>query len=191
MSRKKKKVIALEVIEVNATWDYSGSRILTNFICNEDDIDKTMIASDRNEYWKHEKNYVKERDSIFAKKGTRGASDVFFTDYVSVDEVKLPPNIKASTKYVYKIYDYSNDKLNVELATQKDVISYLTKKIKTKYVLANYNGKSEKFEYVPKTVAGILDGLEETTSQFTIEPYGRSGGTGDEIMITIFKNYAK
>ena len=191
MPKRKKKVITLEVLEPNSTWDYRESRILNNFVCTEDGIDKAMIASDKGEYWKHEKNYVKEKTSIFAKKGTRGASDVFFTDSVAVEETKLPSSIKSGTKYVYKVYDYFDDKLNTEIGTQKDIVSYITKKIKTKYALVNYNGQDQKIEYAPKAITGILDGLEETTSQFTIEPYGRSGNTGDVIMVSIFKNYVK
>ena len=146
---------------------------------------------DINEYWKHEKNYLSEVRSILAKPGTRNASTVFFTDDVNVEEVKLPASIKPDTKYIYKVYDYSGDKLNTEYGTQKDILVYISKRVKTKYAYVTYNGKSGKIEYSPKAVTEILSELEETTSQFEIEPIGRSGNTSDVIFVTTFKNCIK
>ena len=191
MPRKKEKILSLEVSEVNSTWDYRGSRILTNFICKADDAERTIQDMDRKEYWKHEKDYTSETKAILAQPGTRNASNVFFTDDVNVEEVKLPATVKTGMKYVYKIYDYSGDKVNTEYGTQKDILAYISKRIKTKYAYVTYNGKSSKIEYTPKAVIEILSDLEETTSQFEIEPVGRSGVTGDMIFVTTFKNCIK
>ncbi len=110
---------------------------------------------------------------------------------MNVEEVKLPTSVKTGTKYIYKVYDYSDDKVNTEYGTQKDAISFINKRVKTKYAYVTYNGQTEKIEYDAKTVTGILNELEETTSQFEIEPISRSGNTDETILVSIFKNYVK
>ena len=191
MPRKKEKILSLEVGEPNSTWDYSNAKILKNFICKKDDAEKVIVDMDQKEYWKHEKNYSEEVKSILAAPGTRNASNVFFHEDVNVEEVKLPASVKPGTKYVYKIYDYSNDKVNSEYGTQKDIIAYISKKIKTKYVYVMYKGTVDKIEYSPKSVTDILNELEETTSQFEIESVGRSGMTDNMLIVSIFKNCIK
>ena len=191
MLRKKEKILSLEVAEVNSTWDYRAGKSLSNFVCKAEDAERTIQDLDCREHWKHEKNYNAEVRSILAQPGTRNASNVFYNDEVNVEEVKLPASVKTGTKYIYKVYDYSGDKLNTEYGTQKDALAYISKKIKTKYVYVTYNGESSKIEYTPKAVTDILNELEETTSQFQIEPLGRSGGTGDMIFVTTFKNCIK
>ena len=191
MPRKKEKILSLEVIEVNSVFDYRPVRILKNFICKADDAEKTIQDMDIKEYWKHEKGYTNEIKSILAPAGTRNSSVVFFSDEVCVEEVKLPASIKTGTKYVYKVYDYSGDKLNTEYGTQKDAMAYLSKKIKTKYAYVTTNGKTSKIEFSPKAIADILNQQEETTSQIEIESAGRSGTTNDMIFVSIFKNCIK
>ena len=191
MPRKKEKILSLEVGEPNSMWDYSHTKILRNFICKKDDAEKVIVDMDQREYWKHEKNYSEEVKSILAAPGTRNASNVFFHEDVSVEEVKLPSSVKPGTKYVYKIYDYSNDNVTSEYGTQKDILAYIGKKIKTKYAYVMYKGTTNKIEYSPKAVTDILNGLEETTSQFEIESVGRSGMTDNMLIVTIFKNCIK
>lgn len=191
MPRKKEKILSLEVGEPNSMWDYSNTKILRNFICKKDDAEKVIVDMDQREYWKHEKNYSEEVKSILAAPGTRNASNVFFHEDVNVEEVKLPASVKPGTKYIYKIYDYSNDKVTSEYGTQKDILAYISKKIKTKYAYVMYKGTSSKIEYTPKAVTDILNGLEETTSQFEIESVGRSGMTDNMLIVTIFKNCIK
>lgn len=191
MPKKKKVAVSLEFVELNPTWDYRKTRIFNNYICNRDDAEKLMPEMDVKELWKHEKNYSNELKAILAPHGTRNSSEVFFGNDVSVEEVKLPDSVKPSTKYVYKIYDYFGGKLNVEYGTQKDAVSYITKKIKTKYVYVAYNGTSDRVEYSPKDIVDILNELEPTTSQFEIEPASRSGDSNDIIMVSIFKNCIK
>jgi hypothetical protein len=191
MPRKKERILSLEVGEPNSTWDYSSTKILRNFICKKDDAEKAIVDMDQKEYWKHEKNYSEEVKSILAAPGTRNASNVFFHEDVNVEEVKLPTTVKPGTKYVYKVYDYSNDKVTSEYGTQKDILAYISKKIKTKYAYVMYKGTTNKIEYSPKAVTDILNGLEETTSQFEIESVGRSGMTDNMLIVTIFKNCIK
>ena len=191
MPRKVEKIIAVEVVEPNSCWDYRETRVLTNFICKKDEAEKVIVDMDRRDYWKHKKNYSDEVKAILAPAGTRNASMVFFGDDVNVEEVKLPANVKDSTKYVYKVYDYVGEKLTAEYGTQKDALSAITKKIKTKYAYVTYNGETRKIECTPKAVTDILNGLEETTSQFEIESVGRSGNTSDTILVSIFKNQIK
>ena len=81
--------------------------------------------------------------------------------------------------------------MNSEYGTQKDILAYIGKKIKTKYAYAIYKGTMNKIEYSPKAVTDILNGLEETTSQFEIESVGRSGMTDNMLIVTIFKNCIK
>lgn len=188
MPRKKEKIISLEVMEPNSTWDYSQSKILNNFICRADDAEKVIIDMDPKEVWKHERAYSKEVKAILSAPGTRNASSVFFNDDVNVEEVKLPKTIKGGVKYIYKIYDYSDEKINTEYGTQKDVLAYISKKIKTKYAVTTYNGVTSKIEYSPKTVMDILNQLEKTTSQFQIESTSRSGDTSTSIFVTCFRN---
>ena len=191
MPRKKERILSLEVGEPNSTWDYSNTKILRNFICKKDDAEKVIVDMDQREYWKHEKNYSEEVKSILAAPGTRNASNVFFHEDVNVEEVKLPATVKPGTKYVYKVYDYSNDKVTSEYGTQKDILAYIGKKIKTKYAYVMYKGTTNKIEYSPKAVTDILNGLEETTSQFEIESVGRSGMTDNMLIVSIFKNCIK
>ena len=191
MPRKKERILSLEVGEPNSMWDYSNTKILRNFICKKDDAEKVIVDMDQREYWKHEKNYSEEVKSILAAPGTRNASNVFFHEDVNVEEVKLPATVKPGTKYVYKVYDYSNDKVTSEYGTQKDILAYISKKIKTKYAYVMYKGTTNKIEYSPKAVTDILNGLEETTSQFEIESVGRSGMTDNTLIVTIFKNCIK
>lgn len=183
--------MSLEVVEANSTWDYRETKVLTNFVCKANDAERTIQDMDSKEYWKHEKDYLSNVKSILAQPGTRNASNVFFSDDVSVEEVKLPTSVKPGTKYIYKVYDYFGDKLSTEYGTQKDILAYIGKKMKTKYVYVTYNGKTDRIEYSPKVVTDILNGLEETTSQFEIEPFSRSGVTGDMISVSIFKNCIK
>lgn len=191
MPRKKEKILSLEVGEPNSTWDYSNAKILKNFICKKNDAENVIADMDQREYWKHEKNYSEEVKSMLAAPGTRNASNVFFREDVNVEEVKLPASVKPGTKYVYKIYDYSNDKVNSEYGTQKDIVAYINKKIKTKYAYVMYKGTANKIEYNPKAVTDILNELEETTSQFEIESVGRSGMTDNTLIVSIFKNCLK
>ena len=191
MPRKKEKILSLEVSELNSLWDYRETRILRNFICKSDDVVKTVQDMDLRDYWKHEKGYADEVKAILSAPGTRNARSVFFGDDVHVEEIKLPASAKGNFKYLYKLYDYSGDKVTTEYGVQKDILAYISKKIKTKYAYVTYNGKSDKIEYSPKAVAGILNGLEETTSQFEIEPVGRSGATDNLILVSIFKNCIK
>lgn len=191
MPKKKRKIVSLEVLEPNSTWDYTGTKVLNNFICDAEDAEKTIQDMDRRDYWKHETDYKNQIRGILSAPGTRYASNSFFGDDVHVEEVKLPQTIKATTKYVYKVYDYTGEKVSTEYGTQKDVIGLLNKKIKTKYVYVTYNGSEEKIEYSQKAVADILSKLEETTSQFQIESIGRSGMTSDPVIISIFKNNLK
>lgn len=191
MPKKKEKIVSLEVIEMNSLWDYRSSRILQNFICKKDDAEKTVADMDLKDYWKHEKNYANEVKAILAAPGTRNSNSVFFNQDVNVEEVKLPSSVKPSTKYVYKVYDYLGDKLNTEYGTQNDIVSYIGKRVKTKYACVTYNGKNNRIEYSPKAVTEILNGLEDTTSQFEIEPIVRSGATKGTILVSIFKNRIK
>ena len=191
MPRKKKKVVSLEVIEINSAWDYRQVKILDNFVCYHDDAEQTIQEMDKRDFWKHESSYKNQVKSILAAKGTRGASDVFFGDDVNVEEINLPETVKAGTKFIYKYYDYTGGKLKTEYGTQKDILAYLSKKIKTKYIYVAYNGTNEKIEFTTKAVGNILDELEKTTSQFEIEPVGRSGGVEDPILVSIFKNNLK
>lgn len=191
MPRKKEKILSLEVIEPNSTWDYRETKVLNNFICKKDDAEKTIVDMDRREYWKHETGYKDEVKSILSDPGTRNHSDVFFGDDVNVEEVNLPASVKAGTKCVYKIYDYSGERVSTEYGTQKEILAYISKKIKTKYAYVTYNGSSQRIEYSPKVVTDILNELEKTTSQFEIESVGRSGMTDNSLLITIFKNCIK
>ena len=191
MPRKKEKILSLEVIEPNSTWDYRETKILNNFICKKDDAEKTIVDMDLKEYWKHESGYKDQIKSVLADSGTRNASDVFFHDDVNVEEVKLPSSVKAGTKYVYKIYDYSGERVSTEYGTQKEILAYLSKKIKTKYAYVTYNGSSQRIEYSPKAVTDIFNELEKTTSQFAIEPIGRSATTDSSFLVTMFKNCIK
>lgn len=191
MPRKKEKILSLEVIEPNSTWDYRETKILNNFICKKDDAEKTIVDMDRREYWKHETGYKDEVKAILAAPGTRNSRDVFFHDDVNVEEVKLPASVKAGTKYVYKVYDYSGERVSTEYGTQKEILAYISKKIKTKYAYVTYNGTSQRIEYSPKAVTDILNELEKTTSQFAIESIGRSGMTDNSILVTMFKNCIK
>ena len=191
MPKKKRKIMSLEVLEPNSTWDYSAFKVLNNFICDAEDAEKTIQEMDIREYWKHETTYKDQMKGILSTPGTRNASTVFFGDDVRIEEVKLPSTVKSSTKYVYKVYDYVGDKVNVEYGTQKDAIAVISKRIKTKYAYVTHNGEVTRIEYSPKTVAGILDGLEETTSQLEIESVGRSGMTSDPVIVSIFKNKMK
>ena len=191
MPRKKEIILSLEVGEPNSTWDYSSTKILKNFICKKDDAEKVIVDMDQKEYWKYEKNYSEEIKSILAVPGTRNASTVFFHEDVNVEEVKLPASVKSGTKYVYKIYDYSGERVSTEYGTQKEILAYISKKIKTKYAYVAYNGSSQRIEYSPKAVTDILNELEKTTSQFAIESVGRSGMTDNSLLITTFKNCIK
>jgi len=191
MPRKKQKIVALEVVEANSKWDYRPARVLTNFICKEEDAEKTVQEMDRLEFWKHEPDYTSQVKAILAPAGTRNASTVFYNDDVNVEEIKLPSSVKGGTKYIYKVYDYSSDRVQTEFGTQKDALAYISKKIKTKYAYVNYNGETRKIEYTAKAVTEILNGLEETTSQFGIESVGRSGNTDNNILVSIFKNCVK
>lgn len=188
MPKKKKKILSVEMLEINSTWDYRNARIFNNFMCNQEDVESTMVDMDRKEYWKKGQQYKDEVKSILAPRGTRNASEMFFDNDVCVEEVKLPASIKPTTKYIYKIYDYSGDKLNIEYGTQKDAVAYISKKIKTKYAYVSYNGINGKIEYSPKAVVETLNSLENTTSQFSIEPLGRSGSTEDLLLVSIFEN---
>lgn len=191
MPRKKKKVISLEVVENNSMWDYRQTKNLLNFICSEGDAERTVQDMDIRELWKHQAGYEKEMKAILAPAGTRNASSVFFGDDVNVEEVKLPLSMKTIPSYIYKIYDYTGEKCNTEYGSQKDVLAYLSKRVKTKYAYVTYNGQTRRIEYSPKTVAGILDELAKDTSQFEIEPFGRSGVTDTMILVTTFKNCVK
>lgn len=191
MPRKKVKIVSLEVTEPNSTWDYRSNKLLNNFVCKQEDTEKALFDMDRKECWRKEKKYADEVKAVLAAPGTRNARNSFFTDSISMEEIKLPTSVKGDTKYIYKFYDYSGENLTTDYGTQKDIISHISKRIKTKYAYVNYNGQEEKIEYSPKTVANILSGLEETTSQFEIEPFGRSGSTEDSIIVAIFKNCLK
>lgn len=191
MPRKKEKILSLEVSEPNSTWDYRNVKLLNNFICKSGDAEYTVQKMDRKDYWRTEKKYPDEVKAILAPPGTRNASNTFFSDEVNVEEIKLPTSVKPNTKYVYKVYDYFDDKVNTEYGTQKDIIAFINKKVKTKYAYVTYNGESNKIEYNPKSVLEILNSLEETTSQFEIEPIGRSGVTDETIVVSIFKNCIK
>ena len=191
MPRKKEKILSLEVIETNSKWDYRNTKSLYNFICKKDDAEKVIVDMDRKEMWKHEHGYSNAVKSILADPGTRNSSSIFYLDDVNVEEVKLPASVKASTKYVYKIYDYTGEKVSTEYGTQKDALAYLGKKVKTKYAYVTYNGVSKKIEYSPKAVTEIFAELEKTTSQFEIEPVGRSGATDSSILVSMFKNCLK
>ena len=131
---------------------------------------------------------LKKVKAILAPDGTRNASTVFYGDDVSYEEVKLPASVKPGTKYIYKIYDYTGDKLSTEYGTQKEIVAHISKRIKTKYTYVMYNGEANKIEYSPKTVIDVLNELEKTTSQFSIEPLGRSGSTEDLMLVSIFEN---
>ena len=191
MPRKKEQVLSVEVVETNSTWDYRDTRILKNFICKKSEAEKVIVDMDLRDTWKHEAKFSDNVKAILAAPGTRNASSVFFTDDVNVEEVKLPLSMKTVPPYVYKIYDYTGDKCSTEYGTQKDVLVYLSKKIKTKYAYTTYNGKTSKMEFSTKAVAEILNGLSETTSQFEIEPAGRSGITDTMIIVSQFKNCLK
>lgn len=188
MPKKKKKIVSLEVLEANSTWDYRKMKVLRNFVCNEEDAEKLVSEMDIRETWKHETGYQKKVKAILAPDGTRNASTVFYGDDVSYEEVKLPASVKPGTKYIYKIYDYTGDKLNTEYGTQKEIVAHISKRIKTKYAYVMYNGEANKIEYSPKTVVDVLNELEKTTSQFSIEPLGRSGSTEDLMLVSIFEN---
>lgn len=188
MPRKKRKIVSLEVLEPNSLWDYREFKVLNNFVCYQDEAEKTVVDMDRREFWKHETGYKDEVNAILAQRGTRNARDVFFGDDVNIEEVKLPSSVKPSTKYIYKVYDYTGEKLSTEYGVQKDAVAYIAKRIKSKYAIATYNGKSEKIENTAKTITDILNGLEDSTSLFEIEPIARSGVTDNTIMVSIFKN---
>lgn len=192
MPRKKNKILSLEVAEINAQWDYSNRKNLKNFICNQEDAEETVKKMDRKELWRQEKNYSSQVSAILAPRGTRNSSNVFYGDEVNIEEVKLPKTVKPNTEYVYKLYDYFGEKLNAEYGTQRDIVSYISKRVKTKYAIATYNGKCRKIENTQKAVIDILSTLESTTSQFGIEPISRStGDTEDIIIVSIFQNCVK
>lgn len=191
MPRKKKRIVSLEVLEPNSLVDYSQSKTLKNFICDADDAEKVIMEMDRKERWKHEKDYKGQVKAVLAPRGTRGASDTFFTDLVAVDEIKLPASVKPSLKHVYKVYDYCGEKLSTEYGSQKDIVSYITKRVKTKYTDITYNGHTRRVEYSPKVVADALTRLEPTTSQLEVEPVSRSGSTDTVLLVSIFNNRLK
>ena len=188
MPKKKKKIISLEVSEPNSTWNYSTGRTLTNFICFEDDAPKIIMEMDKRETWKHERDYEAQVKAILAPSGTRNFSNTFFTDEVYVEEVKLPSSIRPSVPYIYKVYDYTGDKLTTDYCTQKEAIAHITKRIKTKYATVSHNGESERIEYDPHVLSKSLDELEADTTQFVIEPASRPGANANPIIIAIFKN---
>ena len=66
MPRKKEKILSLEVIEPNSTWDYRETKVLNNFICKKDDAEKTIVDMDRREYWKHETSFKDQVKSILS-----------------------------------------------------------------------------------------------------------------------------
>lgn len=191
MPRKKKKIVSMEVLEINSMWDYRNSKALRNFVCYEEDVEDTVKEMDTKETWKHEKDYEKQLKRVLAPSGTRNASNSLYSDDVAYEEVKLPSTIKPATKYIYKVYDYCDGKVSSEYGTQKDALAYINKKIKTKSAYVSYNGRNGRIEYSQKAVGEILGWLEDTTSQFSIEPLGRSGDTGEMILVSIFKNRLK
>ncbi len=188
MPRKKERIVSLEVIEPNSTWDYRKTRLLSNFICAQGDAEKAVRDADLRDARKNMADYDEEVRAILAPAGTRNHSDVFYTDDVNVEEVKLPASVKPSTKYVYKVYDYTGDRSVTEYGTQKDALAYIAKKIRTKHALVTYNGVSGKVENTAKNITTIMNEIEKTTSQLAIEPVGRSGVTEDSILVSVFKN---
>lgn len=188
MPRKKERIVSLEVAEPSSTWDYRKSKSLTNFVCKASEAERVIREMDLKERWKEGEGYAGEVRSILADPGTRNASSVFFGDDVNVEEVRLPASVKPSSGYVYKVYDYFGERTTTEYGTRRDVLAYLAKRVRTKYMYVSYNGQSARVEYSPKVLAEILDNLDKTTSQLEVEPTGRSGCTEDMILVSIFKN---
>lgn len=192
MPKKKSKILSLEVSEINAQWDYSSSKPFRNFICKEEDVEETLERMLTKSATKHEKTYTDQVEAILAPRGSRKSSNVFFGEEVSVEEAKLPKSIKPTSSFVYKLYDYTDNKLKTEYGTQKDAVSYISKRIKTKYAVVTHNGRAQKIENTQKAMIDILSHLEDTTSQLGIEPIGRTtGDTEDIIIVSIFKNCVK
>lgn len=191
MSRKKTRFVSVEVVEPNSYWDYTKLKNLNNFVCKTDDVEEVIHDMDSGEHYETEEEYQDEVKAILARPGTRNASVSFFGDDVSVEEFKLPASIKPGTEYIYKIYDYCGGKTNVGYGTRKEIITHISKVVKTKYVYVTHNGNSEKTEYSAKMISDTLDELEKTTSQLEIEPVGRSGMTDDMILVTAFRNCIK
>jgi hypothetical protein len=145
MPRKKKRIVSLEVLEPNSLADYSQSKTLKNFICDADDAEKVIMEMDRKERWKHEKDYKEQVKAVLAPRGTRGASDTFFTDLVAVDEIKAKlsstadkllsyPNYIGTiqsfvNKYVTMQYIRGRCKTNLQFVSDKEYAHYLYKLI--------------------------------------------------------------
>jgi hypothetical protein len=70
-------------------------------------------------------------------------------------------------------------------------LQLIQKKIKTKNVVMHYNGMTERCELDISQIDEILEGLEEDTIDFDIEPIGRGDVEGDTILVTVYKNCMK
>ena len=188
MPRKKEKIISLEVIEPNSTWSYIKERPFYNFICKKDEAEDILKTQDRRGLTGNMKQYESEVKSILAPSGTRNSSSVFFGNEVGVEEVSLSPKTLTGAKYVYKIYDYTGEKMHTEYGVQKEAIAYITKRIRSKYAYITHDGIEERIEYNPKQISELLTGLEFTTSQLEIAPSGRTGPTNDILLVSVFRN---
>lgn len=192
MGRKKKEqLMAFDVLQPD-TLHKPTERICRNFICYDSKVKDCLHNEIRKDDHKTDKDTEREFDIICGyQTELRGGIGNLGMDLISLLPVTLEKTVKTTTPYIYRLIDYSQTKSSAIFGTRKDALQFIQKKIKTKNVVMHYNGMTERCELDISQIDEILEGLEEDTIDFDIEPIGRGDVEGDTILVTVYKNCMK
>lgn len=192
MGRKKKEqLMAFDVLQPD-TLHKATERICRNFVCYDSKVKECLHNEIRRDEYKADQDTEREFGIICGyQTELRGGIGNLGMDVVSLLPVTLEKTVKTTTPYIYRVMDYNQTKATAMFGTRKDALQLIQKKIKTKNVVMHYDGTTERCELDIDRIDKILEGLEEDTIDFDIEPIGRGDAEGNMILVTVYKNCMK
>lgn len=185
MPRVKERYFSVEMQEEDSLHEYHNNFL--NFIVKEKDLEYGFISCDLHNIIKEKSNEKDLKEilknpinSQYSRQLKHIGDDVFF-----INEISLSKPLKTSEGYLYQIYDYNENK--ALFCGFNDVLTYIKRKIKTKYALAQYNGENQRFEFSEKDVANIMTRMTPGTHSIFISQLSTRGDEGEPIAIIPYK----
>ena len=181
MPRKKERYFSVEMLEEDSLREHYNPFL--NFICKESNLSDSFYECDVRDVLK-EKNNEDDLKTILKKPDNKPI--VFIGEnMLLISEISLNKTPKESDKYLYRIYDYNENKWC--FCTFNEVLSYLNKKIKTKYAFTYYNGTNERIEFSEKDAANIVTRMTPGTHNICFSQINGRGEESEAILIVPFK----
>lgn len=181
MPRKKEKLFYVETQEEDTLREHNN--YLLNFVSPEKILYQSFHACEKRNLFGSDE--AKKDLQVLLNDKEKKPYYPIDQETVFIGEISLSGKLKPSDEYLYHLID-TNDKKEVFISFN-DVLTYIKKKIKNKYVFLHYNGINERIEFSEEKVKTVIKEMTENTHVISLNQINGKGEEQEPIIITPLK----